>query len=69
MAFYRRNIGGAQQIVRLAAGLGGAAAALVWLSGALAYAGIAAGLGFAATGLVGYCPMCSMAGIGRRKQV
>jgi hypothetical protein len=68
MAFYKKNIGGAQQLVRLAVGLAGASAAFVWLQGALAYLGIAAGLVFATTGLVGHCPMCAMAGIGRRER-
>jgi hypothetical protein len=68
MAFYRENIGGAQQVVRLAVGLAGAAAAFVWLQGTSAYLGIAAGLVFAATGFAGYCPMCAMAGIRRRER-
>jgi hypothetical protein len=68
MAFYRKNIGGAQQFVRLAVGLAGAAAVFAWLQGTLAYLGIAAGLVFAATGFVGYCPMCAMADIGRRER-
>ena len=38
MALYRKNIGGAQRIVRLAIGLAGAAA-LVWLPGAVAHVG------------------------------
>ena len=65
MAFYRKNMGGAQQIARVALGVGAAIAAYMLLTGPLALIGAAAGLGFAATGFVGYCPMCAIAGVGR----
>lgn len=65
MAFYRKNIGGLQQAVRVAAGIAVAVAALVYLTGAAAWLPALGGAGFALTGLVGYCPMCAMAGIGR----
>jgi hypothetical protein len=67
MGFYRKNIGGAQQIVRLVIGVGGAIGALIWLAAPLAYLGVVAGLAFAITGLVGYCPACAVAGINTRK--
>ena len=67
MGFYRKNIGGAQQIVRLVLGVGAAVAAWLWLVAPLSYLGMAAGLAFAATGLVGYCPACAVAGINTRK--
>ena len=67
MGFYRKNIGDAQQIVRLVVGIGGAAAAWLWLAAPFSYLGMAAGLAFAVTGLVGYCPACAVAGINTRK--
>jgi hypothetical protein len=68
MAFYRKNIGGAQQIVRIVAGLAAGGAAFWYLGGMPGYAGLAGGLMFAATGIVGYCPMCAVAGIGARER-
>ncbi len=65
MAFYRKNIGGLQQMARVAMGLGGATAAAIWLSAPTSFMGIAAGVAFALTGFVGYCPMCAIAGVGR----
>ena len=65
MAFYRKNIGGLHQAVRVAAGLAAAVAALVYLNGVSAWLLALGGAGFALTGFVGYCPMCAMAGIGR----
>ncbi|WP_128925232.1 YgaP family membrane protein [Bradyrhizobium guangxiense] len=65
MAFYRKNIGGLQQTVRIALGVAVAAAAFVYLAGATAWLVALGGVVFALTGLVGYCPMCAMAGIGR----
>jgi hypothetical protein len=65
MAFYRKNIGGLHQAVRVAAGIAVVVAALVYLAGSAAWLVALAGAGFALTGLVGYCPMCAMAGIGR----
>jgi hypothetical protein len=65
MAFYRKNIGGLHQTVRVAAGVVVAVAALVYLNGASAWLVALGGAGFALTGLVGYCPMCAMAGMGR----
>ncbi|TPQ30876.1 DUF2892 domain-containing protein [Bradyrhizobium guangdongense] len=63
MAFYRKNIGSRQQMMRLALGVAVAIAAFVYLSGFAAWLVAASGLGFALTGLVGYCPMCAVAGI------
>lgn len=65
MAFYRKNIGGLHQAVRVAVGIAMAVAALVYLTGATAWLVALGGAGFALTGLVGYCPMCAIAGIGR----
>lgn len=65
MAFYRKNIGGLHQAVRVALGVAGVVAAFVYLAGATAWLVALGGVGFALTGLVGYCPMCAMAGIGR----
>ena len=65
MGFYRKNIGGLHQAVRVAAGIAVAVAAFVYFTGALAWLVALGGAGFALTGLVGYCPMCAMAGIGR----
>ncbi|WP_342359769.1 DUF2892 domain-containing protein [Terrarubrum flagellatum] len=68
MALYRKNIGGGQQIARLAMGGAAAAASLVFLASPLNLVGAAAGLIFAITGLVGYCPMCAIADSGARKR-
>lgn len=65
MAFYRKNIGGLHQVVRIALGVAVVAAAFIYLAGATAWLVAFGGAGFALTGLVGYCPMCAMAGIGR----
>lgn len=65
MAFYRKNIGGLHQVVRIALGVAVVAAAFIYLAGATAWLVALGGAGFALTGLVGYCPMCAMAGIGR----
>ncbi|MCW2235591.1 YgaP family membrane protein [Azospirillum canadense] len=65
MAFYRKNIGGVHQAVRVAGGLAVAAGAFAALSGATAWLVAAGGAAFALTGLVGYCPMCAVAGIGK----
>ncbi|MCK1654417.1 DUF2892 domain-containing protein [Bradyrhizobium sp. 149] len=66
MAFYRKNVGGPHQAVRIALGVVVAVAAFVYLTGAAAWLVALSGTGFALTGLIGYCPMCAMAGIGRR---
>lgn len=65
MAFYRKNIGGLHQTVRIAIGMAVVAAAFVYLTGATAWLVALGGVGFALTGIIGYCPMCAMAGIGR----
>jgi hypothetical protein len=66
MGLYRKNIGGGQQIVRIVMGIGGAAAGLLLLAAPWSLVAGAGGAGFALTGIVGYCPMCAMAGVGRR---
>jgi len=65
MAFYRKNIGGLHQAVRIALGAAVVVAAFIYLAGATAWLVALGGAGFALTGLVGYCPMCAVAGIGR----
>ncbi|MDA9501371.1 YgaP family membrane protein [Bradyrhizobium sp. CCBAU 11357] len=65
MGFYRKNIGGLHQAVRVVLGIAVAVAAFVYLVGATAWLVALGGAGFALTGLVGYCPMCAMAGIGK----
>jgi len=65
MAFYRKNIGGLHQAVRIGLGAAAVVAAFVYLAGATAWLVALGGAGFALTGLVGYCPMCAMAGMGR----
>ena len=67
MAFYRKNIRSPEQVVRIAAGLVAAVAAFGYLTGWLAILIAAGGVVLALTGIVGYCPMCAMAGIDRRK--
>ncbi|RDL50321.1 hypothetical protein BLJAPNOD_01442 [Ensifer sp. M14] len=67
MAFYRKNIGTAQGIGRLALGILAATTSIQLLDTGLAIAGAALGVGFALTGIVGYCPMCAMAGIGKKR--
>lgn len=65
MSFYRKNIGGAQQIVRLLVGIAAAVLAFLLLAGPLAWLVGASGLALALTGIVGYCPACAAVGIGR----
>lgn len=67
MAFYRKNIRNAEQVVRVALGVVAVIAAVFYLSGWLALAVVAGGIGLALTGLVGYCPMCAVAGVDWRK--
>ena len=63
MALYRKNIGGVQQAIRVAAGASIVALAALYLTGPLAWVAAIAGVVFAGSGLVGYCPMCAVAGI------
>ena len=65
MGFYRKNIGGLHQAVRIALGVAVAVAAFVYLTGAALWLVALGGAGFALTGVFGYCPMCAIAGIGR----
>lgn len=68
MGFYRRNIGGPQQMIRIAVGLAGAAAAAMLAGPPYGLLGAAAGAMFALTGIVGYCPFCAVAGLGRGQE-
>ncbi|RXG92821.1 DUF2892 domain-containing protein [Bradyrhizobium zhanjiangense] len=65
MGFYRKNIGGPHQAVRIVLGVAVAVAAFVYLVGTAAWLVALGGAGLAVTGLVGYCPMCAVAGIGK----
>jgi hypothetical protein len=67
MAFYRKNISSMHQVIRLVIGIAAVIASLVFLSGWPTLLVAAGGIGFALTGIVGYCPMCAMVGIDRRK--
>ena len=66
MAFYRKNIGGFHQLLRVVTGIGVAVAGFVYLPGMTAWLVAAGGAGLALSGVVGYCPMCAVAGIGGR---
>ncbi len=60
---YRKNVGGKEQLVRIAAGAAMVACGLIGLAGnpvgyLIAAVGVVTGL----TGIVGYCPACAMAG-------
>jgi hypothetical protein len=67
MALYMKNIGGVQQIARVALGLAAAAAAVALLAPPISYLVAFAGLMLAATGFVGYCPMGAVIGVGSRR--
>ena len=67
MAFYRKNIGSLHQVVRVVTGVAAAVAAMMWLAAPVSYLGAVAGVTLALSGLFGYCPMCAMAGLGRRR--
>lgn len=65
MSFYRKNIGGAQQLARLLVGIAAAVLAFLFLTGPLAWLVGASGLALVLTGVVGYCPACAAVGVGR----
>lgn len=65
MAFYRNNIGRAQQVVRVVAGAAVAILGLVMLPAPWNWLAAAAGIGMALTGFIGWCPACAVAGIGK----
>lgn len=66
---YRKNIYAWEQWLRIVAGLGLAAYALLGLThGAVDYLVAASGVIFALTGVVGWCPMCAMVGRTRRAE-
>lgn len=62
--FYVKNVPGWERVLRIAAGSGVAALALVQVGGMAGMAIAASAAGIALTGLVGFCPMCAM--VGRR---
>jgi Protein of unknown function (DUF2892) len=61
MAFCRKNIGGAYQVVRIALAIGVAMLALVYLTCTTAEVVAVAGFAFALTGGAGHCPTCAIA--------
>lgn len=66
MAFYRKNIGGLHQLLRVMVGTGVAVAGFVYVPRIATWLVAAGGAGLALSGVVGYCPMCAVAGIGGR---
>jgi len=64
MAWVRRNLGRAHQLIRVIIGIGTAVVAVAALNGPAAWLLAATGVAFAVTGVVGYCPACAVAGIG-----
>lgn len=62
--FYRKNIYGWEQVLRVAVSAGVVAFAGMKLNGVVSIAVIASAVGFAITGFVGWCPACAM--VGRR---
>jgi Protein of unknown function (DUF2892) len=66
MALYTRDIRSTHQAIRVILGVGLAIAAFALLDGPAAWLTAASGIIFALTGIVGYCPMCAIAGVGRR---
>lgn len=68
MAFFRKNIGRAQQTVRIGLGIGAAVLAYSFLSGWIALLVGVSALTFALTGLIGYCPACAVAGLHDRSK-
>ena len=61
--FYRKNMRGWEQIVRLLAGAAMVACGLIGLAGnPVGYFVAAVGVITALTGVIGYCPACAVAG-------
>ena len=61
--FYRKNIRGREQVVRIVAGAAMIACGLIGLAGnpvGFLVAGVGVFVGL--TGIVGFCPACAMAG-------
>ncbi|HXP96657.1 MAG TPA: DUF2892 domain-containing protein [Telmatospirillum sp.] len=63
MGFYRKNIGGRHQIVRVGIGAAAAVAAMTLLAAPGNVLGAAAGLMVAVSGFIGYCPLFAIVGI------
>ena len=66
MAFYRKNIGGLHQMMRIVVGLAAAAAALIWLAAPISYLAAMMGVALVISGLFGYCPTCDVTPKARR---
>ncbi|WP_414650711.1 YgaP family membrane protein [Ensifer sp.] len=66
MAFFRRNIGKAQQAIRLGIGVGAALLGYSFLAGWPAWLVVVSALSFALSGIIGYCPVCTVARFGDR---
>lgn len=65
MAFYRNNIGRAQQVLRIVVGAAVVILGLVMFPGYWSWLAVASGIGLALTGFIGWCPACAVAGIKR----
>ncbi|MDB5551150.1 MAG: hypothetical protein JWL86_1134 [Rhizobium sp.] len=66
--FYRKNVGGQEQVMRLVGGAAMLLSGLLLLPSQLTgYLIAAAGVMTMATGLVGFCPACAM--LGRKLKV
>lgn len=66
--FYRRNVGSAQQAMRIAVGVGAALSSLTYLSGARAWVTAGGGLALILTALIGWCPACAVLGANKRSK-
>jgi hypothetical protein len=66
MAFYSGNIGSTHRATRVILGVAVAIAAFSLFEGPAAWLAAASAVVFALTGVVGYCPICAVAGVGRR---
>jgi hypothetical protein len=66
MAFTRGIIGNTHRATRVILGVAAAIAAFALFEGPTAWLVAASAVVFALTGVVGYCPICAVAGVGRR---
>ena len=65
LPLYKKNIGTAQQIIRVGTGIAAAVAAFALLAHPYSYLVAAVALVFGVTGIVGFCPFCALAHNGR----
>ena len=66
MAFTTGNIGSTHRATRVILGVAAAIAAYALFEGPATWLAAASAVVFALTGVVGYCPICAVAGTGRR---